>query len=349
MTRELLTDVRYTSAELRDPYPRLATWVSYRFYDSFPSVNSPGWPEAQFMSNLTRRRFSEWCHWTTSPGFNGSGLYLNTVPDQYLEPTSAEETEFRYIAMNRAIEAFMDNKVNMAATFAERQSTIDMVGKRCYQAYNVLKQLRKGNIEKSIKLLTNKEPKSKTSAGLELEWAYGWAPLVGDIYTLCDKEFPPDPEVYISKSYKRPWRKTATYGSIRLETDGVISGNCAFIARMNSPLVASANSLGLINPATVAWEVVPFSFVVDWFLPVGDYIDSLNAFSGYKIIDKSATNKKHLIMKASAPNGATREKHLKTINRSVHIDISRTLRFKNPISVAHAVNALSLIRVLRKD
>jgi hypothetical protein len=33
--------------------------------------------------------------------------------------------------------------------------------------------------------------------------------------------------------------------------------------------------LGLTNPLNVAWELVPFSFVVDWFIPIGSFFDGL--------------------------------------------------------------------------
>jgi hypothetical protein len=41
--------------------------------------------------------------------------------------------------------------------------------------------------------------------------------------------------------------------------------------------------LGLINPAVVAWELVPFSFLVDWFIPVGKFLDSWTDQLGYDI------------------------------------------------------------------
>lgn len=44
-----------------------------------------------------------------------------------------------------------------------------------------------------------------------------------------------------------------------------------------------ANQLGLINPATVAWEVVPFSFLVDWFLPVSRFLESQTDTLGLSI------------------------------------------------------------------
>jgi hypothetical protein len=46
-----------------------------------------------------------------------------------------------------------------------------------------------------------------------------------------------------------------------------------------------ANSIGLLNPLTIAWEVLPFSFVVDWFVNIGDCIAEAGAFNGVTILD----------------------------------------------------------------
>jgi hypothetical protein len=39
------------------------------------------------------------------------------------------------------------------------------------------------------------------------------------------------------------------------------------------------------NVWQLAWELIPLSFVVDWFLPVGKYLDSLNATKGITFLD----------------------------------------------------------------
>jgi hypothetical protein len=40
------------------------------------------------------------------------------------------------------------------------------------------------------------------------------------------------------------------------------------------------NSLGLLNPLQVAWELVPFSFVVDWILPIGSFLEAATGTIG---------------------------------------------------------------------
>jgi len=41
--------------------------------------------------------------------------------------------------------------------------------------------------------------------------------------------------------------------------------------------LSAPRSLGLYDPLSVAWELVPFSFVADWFIPIGTYLDNLAA------------------------------------------------------------------------
>jgi hypothetical protein len=57
--------------------------------------------------------------------------------------------------------------------------------------------------------------------------------------------------------------------------------------RCNSPNLYLANQLGFVNPAAFAWEVIPFSFVVDWFANVGQFLDQFSMFAGLDIIQVS--------------------------------------------------------------
>jgi hypothetical protein len=45
------------------------------------------------------------------------------------------------------------------------------------------------------------------------------------------------------------------------------------------------------NPAYLAWELIPYSFVVDWAIPIGDWLMSLDALFGVKKIEGVVTTK----------------------------------------------------------
>jgi hypothetical protein len=48
----------------------------------------------------------------------------------------------------------------------------------------------------------------------------------------------------------------------------------------NESLLYAANQLGLANPAKLAYDLLPLSFVVDWFLPIGDYLETMSSTYG---------------------------------------------------------------------
>lgn len=51
------------------------------------------------------------------------------------------------------------------------------------------------------------------------------------------------------------------------------------------------NQLGLMNPLALAWELVTFSFVIDWFLPIGPVLNAMSAPTGLLFVDGSISNR----------------------------------------------------------
>ena len=65
--------------------------------------------------------------------------------------------------------------------------------------------------------------------------------------------------------------------------------NCHLWARLDPEWQGARafNQLGLLNPVSLAWELVPWSFVVDWVLPIGSVLSALSAPAGLIFIDGS--------------------------------------------------------------
>jgi len=54
-------------------------------------------------------------------------------------------------------------------------------------------------------------------------------------------------------------------------------------ADISTPHLNQAQQLGLTNPALALEELVPFSFVFDWFVQVGDYLQAVTALQGVSV------------------------------------------------------------------
>jgi hypothetical protein len=126
---------------------------------------------------------------------------------------------------------------------------------------------------------------------------------------------------------------------------------------VSDPSVVKNGELGLTNPALVAWELVPYSFVVDWFLPVGDWLQAQTALLGLGFEDTSITRtsiKRAQYTDNVGFNDTNRRTYSHTFGyaKLYHKTKSRCLgcipakpqlRFKSPVSVDHAVTALTLL------
>lgn len=327
-------------------YRKNISVVVKKMYSSFPSTNTLGYPERILMHPLTAERYTENISYERHY-INGLLASLSAPPEQYLDgfESDLEREHFVQTAINRAIEEFMENKQQLAADFAERQKTIDMVTTRLIQAIRILRDLKRFKLLSAYHHAAGRGPKqklSKKAAKVWLEYQYGWRPLVGSIHDIVAKDFPPLPERYIKKS------KTISFDR-RLDTMytyGYARATCAFIAQMTHPVDATATKLGLTNPASIAWEVVPFSFVIDWFIPVSTWLKSLDTFYGYRITEKSITLTQVLVQ-SNVYGNSSRNKVLRTINRQTQFDLSYRPYVKSPLSIVHAANALALLRSLK--
>lgn len=120
-----------------------------------------------------------------------------------------------------------------------------------------------------------------------LAYTYGWKPLVYDIWNavqLIQQGWKPEHGPILSAKRRISWNESY-YPSTSLKgtswngthTRGFEA--CCYYTVSNEWL-AGLNNIGLINPFTVAWELMPYSFVIDWLLPIGNFLEALTADVG---------------------------------------------------------------------
>jgi hypothetical protein len=109
-------------------------------------------------------------------------------------------------------------------------------------------------------------------------------------------------------------------------------------------------SLGLTDPLSVVWEIIPYSFVVDWFLPVGTYLENLNVIPKLKgkFLTTLYQRTECAFTSATSPvwRGARRQSLQIKVRRVVSTGLTTQLpTFVNPIdalSPKRIANAISL-------
>lgn len=115
------------------------------------------------------------------------------------------------------------------------------------------------------------------------------------------------------------------------------------------------NRLGLTNLLEIGWELIPFSFVIDWVAPIGDYLGSLSAgwgltFKGgsitkYTTADIDVTWTQYPFVKGSPIQYKLRSVSWFRYPVSPSM-LGTAVYVKNPITVTRAVTALALLTQL---
>jgi hypothetical protein len=185
--------------------------------------------------------------------------------------------------------------INLGQAFAEADMTARLLGDTAIRLAQAYRALRKGRWKEAMRRLgvtPSRKPNGSNSVKQWLELQYGWKPLLSDIYGATEAltRRPQDHWLVTGKgSAKEKLEQTALYNNSptvlshaqKVELKGMQGCFVRIDAAPANELLQSFTSLGLTNPLLIAWELVPFSFVVDWGFKVGDYLSSLDAMLGY--------------------------------------------------------------------
>lgn len=168
--------------------------------------------------------------------------------------------------------------VNIGVAVGEANKTIGMVRDTARRISWSVFALKKGRYREAASVLgVRPGPRRKDWARKWLEWKYGWMPLMNDIYGSCEalaKYTQEDWLVTASKKIRQPLDYDVVSGSGFSHNRCISKGWAGVHVRMDWLPAESTipSSLGLTNPAELAWELLPYSFVVDWMVPVGDWL-----------------------------------------------------------------------------
>lgn len=146
-----------------------------------------------------------------------------------------------------------------------------------------------GMIRKASKLSTYLSGFTrKTAANNWLMYTYGIKPLVSDLHGSINQlaNFAGNSLSVSSRSTEREYFQKDSRDEYTVQADAFTNSNRTEIQMKYLPSGGFVNTLARfssLNPASIAWELMPYSFVFDWFIDVGGYLRNLEtalAFPG---------------------------------------------------------------------
>lgn len=293
--------------------------------------------------------------------------------------------------VNEALSSLKNQKIHLGVAFGERKQTAKFVTETVLDTVKLLRAVRRGDVKAVKEQLTRREKKTQrhhrstlhevldAPSNLLLQGSYAVKPLVADVYgaseTLNDADRA-DPERYATKTKvtrsEKIWKDTQVsrlvYQSknyFQVQQSGFHGCTVRLDYYIRNPFLSSLAGLGVTNPLEIAWELVPFSFVADWFLPVGKYLNTLDATAGLDFRGGSITRltKCGVDYQVSSRKPTrnsiqyeitTHQVSIEGMGRQMYMNrqaltsspVGRLPSFKNPFSYNHLGVALALLTQL---
>lgn len=347
---------------------------------TFTEENQINWHGELYYTSpaLSGRESDPPSYWNRMSGTHGGAPTSITTGH-----TAAEMTTANAVARNKLLAKIKDQSVNLAQVIAEREQTINLVTSTATRVGRAIVNLRRGNFaaaagalgvaprKRGMRRFNKARVKSQTrsiaSGWLELQ--YGWKPLLNDVYGACEALAKNQNNIVMVRSSAshtlvKSLDEVKKYNGFTVISTGKAQYTAKYVVyySTSNPSIKTMSSLGLINPLVVAWELVPWSFVVDWFLPIGNWLGTLDATSGLSFQRGSLTTFHkfggtawdHFVW--SDASSYTKSSYHHRFKSNSNVTCVRTSlgsfpspafpAFKNPVSVVHMANAVALLSQL---
>lgn len=260
---------------------------------------------------------------------------------------------------------------NLAVSLAELPQALQMIGNSAIKIASAFRQASRGNFVGAARTLVGfVDPKSGKPVPLPralatnwLELQYGWLPLLSDAYGAAQfaaqqLEFPLKARVRV-RVKKQPVVSSSAPSVITYDGDAKEYGQ--LIAYLTEKDVAKM--IGLQDPLSVAWEKLPYSFVADWFIPIGNFLQAramASALTGTFVTTKFKSWRVRNVYFTSSPLDSSGYPRIGALQGNVSYaesgyDMTRTVSTSLAVplptfkplakvaSVGHCLNAIALL------
>lgn len=211
--------------------------------------------------------------------------YDSTVMYEFggpIPPTDPWTSNHELQLLSNLKDQVFGGSANMAVTLAEMKETLTSIASVATRVrklldhavtFSSLPRRKRVAFAKGLIQLASRGRPIRTAGDYWLEWRYAVRPALLDLDSHCEM---------LANINNRP-SSTRFRASAKAAASGTWRGGAGRTehrARCVVEVTSKPNSLlvwsGATDPASVLWEKIPYSFVVDWVLPIGDFLSAVD-------------------------------------------------------------------------
>jgi len=249
----------------------------------------------RYVSRWTQESTGSWQFINNKVGSGAWGFSRTDADNASIYPfTTDAHAQFVDNDRNRARTECLDKinsaRVALGEDLATLHQTVTLTAKTFSKMARAIYAVRRKDFRTAAKELGLTS--TKGIAENFLEYQFGWKPLAQDIYhgVQLIKNHSGPLVMRASREIKNTWTGTKLSGNPagsftrNVEFHGNTTHKCVLWGVVQDNFLVTARAIGVHDPLELAWELIPWSFVVDWMLPVGNFLSALSGTAGLSFL-----------------------------------------------------------------
>lgn len=223
-----------------------------------------------------------------SPGFNFRGSSAYQAGWSY----QTEVNQVQALAFER-LKAAVSDRASMGENIGQLGASARLVAEKAGIVLDALRRLRRFDVSAFSRWMDSGFVKrnSKFAANLTLEINFAIKPSIDDIYSAINILQNPVKDSFVRGRARVQWASSqkSTGANKGYVVSGYVRAEYGAIVGVTNPNLHLADTMGLINPVQIAWQLLPGSFLIDWFVPVEQFLGSATDFCGLTMLQSYST------------------------------------------------------------
>jgi len=235
------------------------------------------------------------------------------------------------IVSNKLASKARDYPIDLGVSLGEYRETAELVVGAMRKTAGLYRAVRKLDFSEALRVVTGRRNRkfsdaAHAAADAWLGFTYGVKPLMRDVYGAMDAlSIAKAREVVVHvvrASVSESFSDSAATSTCKGSVTGRIQASGKFTYQVENPLLFTLDQLGVINPLALTWELIPFSFVVDWFIPIGNFLrgvvppPGISQVSGYTYVKAKGSTVRATNIGSPGPAGW----HTSLVTREIYKD-----------------------------